>query len=303
MKNQTRAMQLGFAAVLCWSTVATAFKLSLEHMAPSQLVLFASIASTLVLLLIVAVRGQLPKLKSQWQQAPLHYLKCGLLNPFLYYFALFAGYDLLPAQQAQALNYTWAIMLSLLAVPMLGQKLKRWDIIAALCAYAGVVVIATGGNFAAFTSTNPTGLAFIMASTILWALYWIINTKESGDPVIGLLLGFLVSLPFSAALCWYQGVLTLPSWQGLAGAAYVGLFEMGLTFVLWLSALRAAEHTASLSNLVFLGPFISLLFISQILGEPIAKTTVIGLVMIVSGLLVQKFGPKLRPTKAISGSH
>jgi hypothetical protein len=33
---------------------------------------------------------------------------------------LFEAYDRLPAQVAQALNYTWALTLTLLAVPVLG---------------------------------------------------------------------------------------------------------------------------------------------------------------------------------------
>ncbi|QIZ75908.1 DMT family transporter [Ferrimonas lipolytica] len=293
MKNQTRALQFGFAAVLCWSTVATAFKLALEHQSPAQLVLFASLFSCVILLIIVAVKGQLSQLGRQWRQAPLHYLRSGILNPFLYYAVLFAGYDRLPAQQAQALNYTWVIVLSFLAVPMLKQKLKLWDLVAALFAYCGVVVIATGGDFSTFSVADPTGIVLILTSTILWALYWIVNTKQQGNAIAGLLLGFLVSLPLSAALCWYRGELTIPNWQGLAGAAYVGMFEMGITFVLWLTAMRLAEHTASLSNLAFLGPFMSLMFISQILGEAIASATVIGLMMIIAGLILQKIGPKV----------
>ncbi len=293
-------MQFGFAAVLCWSTVATAFKLSLQHLSPAQLVLYASLVSTLVLFGIVLYRDQLPQLAQQWRQAPWHAIKCGVLNPFLYYFVLFAGYDRLPAQQAQALNYTWAIMLSLLAVPMLGQTLRRWDIIAAIAAYAGVVIIATAGDFSRLQLSDPSGIGLMMISTVLWALYWIINTKQQGNPVVGLLLGFIVSLPLTLAVCAYRGELALPNWQGFAGAAYIGLFEMGLTFVLWLTAMRTAEHTASLSNLVFLGPFISLLFIWQILGEVIAPATIIGLVLIVAGLMVQQLGPKMAKAKLAS---
>ena len=40
----------------------------------------------------------------------------GLVNPFLYYLVLFKAYDLLPAQEAQAINYTWALMLAFLSV-------------------------------------------------------------------------------------------------------------------------------------------------------------------------------------------
>ncbi|MBY5992681.1 DMT family transporter [Ferrimonas balearica] len=293
VKNQTRAMTYGIGAVLLWSTVATAFKLSLAQMTPAQLLLYAALASTAVLTLILGVQGKLGRLKGQFRANPLVYLQSGLLNPFLYYLVLFAAYDLLPAQQAQPLNYTWAILLSLLAVPMLGQKLRGWDIGAALLAYFGVVVIATGGDLLALNFERPLGVALALLSTLLWSLYWIVNTRDKGDPVVSLLLSFLIALPFILAVCAWRGELALPNWQGLAGAVYVGLFEMGVTFVLWLKAMRTAERTAPLTNLVFLGPFLSLFFIATFLGESIASATFIGLAFIVCGLLVQQLGPKL----------
>ena len=36
----------------------------------------------------------------------------------------------------------------------------------------------------------------------------------------------------------------MSSAEGLIGAAYVGLVEMGVAFVFWLSALRLSENTA-----------------------------------------------------------
>ena len=62
---------------------------------------------------------------------------------------------------------------------------------------------------------------------------------------------------------------------------------MGLTFVLWLSALRASENTARVSQLIFLSPFLSLIFIHFVLGETIATSTYVGLVLIVGGLLLR----------------
>ena len=64
-----------------------------------------------------------------------YYVLLGLLNPFLYYLVLFKAYALLPAQQAQPLNYTWAITLSLLAVPLLKQQVRWQEWLALLVSY------------------------------------------------------------------------------------------------------------------------------------------------------------------------
>ena len=69
---------------------------------------------------------------------------------------------------------------------------------------------------------------------------------------------------------------------------YVGLFEMGITFVLWLSALKLTQNTARVSNLIFASPFISLVLLANIIGEQIHPTTLIGLMLIVFGLVIQQ---------------
>ena len=65
---------------------------------------------------------------------------------------------------------------------------------------------------------------------------------------------------------------------------------MGLTFVLGLGALRRARNAARVANLIFLSPFLSLLFIHRLVGESIEPATLLGLVIIVSGLLLQRWG-------------
>ena len=63
---------------------------------------------------------------------------------------------------------------------------------------------------------------------------------------------------------------------------------MGLAFVIWLYAMKRATNTAQLANLIFIAPFLSLIFIAWFLSEKILLSTVIGLVLIISGLLVQQ---------------
>ena len=77
-------------------------------------------------------------------------------------------------------------------------------------------------------------------------------------------------------------------WQGWAAVSYVGLFEMGITFLFWLKAMKTATNTALISNLIFISPFISLLLLSAIIGETIYVSTIVGLALIITGLLVQR---------------
>lgn len=287
-KNQSRAMLLGLIAVACWATVATAFKLALTGLTPRQLVTIASLVSVLIFAGVITRKRQWPAAWQALRASPRRYLLLGVLNPAVYYWVLFMAYDALPAQQAQAINYSWAMAYSLLAIPVLGQKLSWRELCALGIAYSGVVVIATGGNWS-LADSNWFGISLALVSTLLWASYWLINTRNTDAPSHALLwcfvIGFLVLL--LAELIWPQ---QWPHWQNpvYLAAIYVGVFEMGLTFLLWLSALRLAVSSAQVSALIFLSPVASLGLIYLVLGETIQLTTLIGLGAILLGLYLQR---------------
>ncbi|MGO9146843.1 MAG: DMT family transporter [Desulfomonilia bacterium] len=290
MKNQQKAYLYGLLTVLLWSTVASAFKISLQFLKPIQLLFYASVVSIFILSLILLVQGNSSIILSYSRGQYLRSLKLGFLNPFLYYLILFKAYDLLPAQVAQPLNYTWALTLTFLSIPLLKQKIGMRDITAGVICYCGVVVISSKGSLVSFSSFNTLGVALALSSTVVWSLSWIYNTQDNRDPVASLLLAFLFGLPFIFITALVTTGFNVPDFRGLLGAAYVGTFEMGITFVFWLTALKLSENTAKVGNLIFLSPFLSLLFIHFIVGEKIFPSTFAGLVFIITGLMIQRLG-------------
>lgn len=280
--------------MLCWSTVATAFKLALRHLSPAQLLLVAALVSWAFLGSYLLISGRWHKLRAL---QPLDYLKSlalGALNPALYYLVLFEAYHRLPAQEAQAINYTWALTLSLLAVPLLGHRLQLRDLLAGLLCYGGVLVIATRGTPWMLEFANPVGVALALGSTLIWAFFWLFNTRSDSDPLVALFLNFTSGVPLVLVYCFWAGELSDLAWAGLPAAFYVGLLEMGLSFVLWLQAMRRARHTAGVANLIFLSPVLSLVFIALVLEEPLLVSTFLGLGLILCGLGLQAQGRQNR---------
>lgn len=155
ISKQNKAYFYALSAVAIWTTVATAFKISLKHLDFFQLLWISSITSALALLLIIVVQGKLSQLKQINFKDLVRASLLGLLNPFIYYLMLFKSYSILPAQEAQPLNYTWTIMLVLLSVPLLGQKIGLRSLIAILVSFFGVVVISTRGDLLALQFSNP----------------------------------------------------------------------------------------------------------------------------------------------------
>ena len=125
LSSDHRALLFGLGAVLCWSTVATAFKIALSLVDTYQLLFFATLTASVILLTLVLFKFGVTTLVrnfcSHWKLT----LLAGLLNPFVYYHLLFRAYDLLPAQVALSINYSWAIVLTLMAVVFLKQKIQR----------------------------------------------------------------------------------------------------------------------------------------------------------------------------------
>lgn len=291
MTRDRKALLLGLTAVLLWSTVATAFKLALRELDVFQLVAYAVLVSALALLLLVVKQGKLALLKEYARDHLSFYLVLALLNPLLYYLVLLRAYDLLPAQQAQPINYTWAITLAVLAVPLLGQKLSGRDVLAIVMGYGGVVIIATRGNLLDMQFDSLEGVILALASTVLWALYWLLSTRNPRDPVASLCLNFLLAAPCALIICATFSTLVLPSLRAAMAAAWIGLFEMGVTFALWSTALRLASGVARIGNLIFLSPLISLVLIASVLGEVIHPATLVGLALILPAVLLQQTQP------------
>lgn len=290
-KSQKLATLLGLATVLCWSTVATAFKLSLVYLTPLQLILLASCVSWCFLLLVLIVQGRTSEVFAVRWRGISWSLLFGCMNPVLYYLLLFSAFDALPAQEAQALNYSWAIVMTLLAVPLLSQRLRFFDIVAAILCYLGVLFIATRGDLFGLNFSSVKGVLLALASTVVWSLYWIFNQRDVREPIIGLFLNFSVAMPIIVIFAIASGdaqELTNKPWQAFLGGAYIGIFEMGLAFVLWLKAMKLAENTAKIANLIFISPFLSLILIRIVLGEQILLSTLTGLSLIIAGLVLQQ---------------
>lgn len=288
MKNQKAAYIYALLAVFFWSTVATAFKLTLRELDQFQMLFIASVSSAAVLFISLLIQNKAPLLMQLKPRDFMISAFLGALNPFAYYLVLFKAYDLLRAQEAQTLNYFWAIILVLLSMPLLKQKITGKSLGAILISFFGVYIISTQGDIFSFRFTDTFGVALALGSAFIWALYWIYSSKDDKDDSVRLMLNFCFGTIYIALTMLFASDFSGINFKGVLGGTYIGFFEMGLTFLFWSKAMKLSETTAKISNLIFLSPFLSLIFINFILGEKILVSTLIGLVFIISGILLQR---------------
>jgi len=292
MKNQNKAYLFAFIAILLWSTVAVPFKIGLRHFHYVHFLFITIFIAVLISFGTLIIQNKLNLLKKLSKKEWIWAVIAGFINPFLYYLMLFKAYSILPAQIAQALNYTWPIMLVLLSVPFLGQKLNAKGFGALLIGFAGVYLIASQGHPWPLQPSEPIGVLLAVSSSIVWASFWIINTKLKSDSVVNLFINFSVGLILTlplAMLIPFDYSVPVVAWIAVV---YVGIFEMGITFVIWLIAMKLTERTDNISNYVYLSPFLSLLFIYLILHEKIHFTTLIGLSLIVASIFLNRYFSK-----------
>ena len=288
MHHQTKAYWLALLAVLFWSTISSAFKITLRFVTVDGLI-FWSVVFGIVFLFILNQAGKTPlqttKLsKKDYRSSAI----MGCINPFLYYLVLIKAYDLLDAQEAGTLNYIWPIALVLLSIPFLGQKIKIQSLIAIFISFFGIIIISTHGRLFSLNFTNPQGVGLAICSALFWAAYWILNMKDSREETGKILLNMIFGLMY--LLIWFliRGDFpAIPSIKGVLGTLYIGIFEMSFTFVIWLKALNYSTDTAKVSNLIYLSPFLGLFWINQTVGETIHWYVVAGLVFIIGGIVIQ----------------
>ncbi|GMT45010.1 MAG: EamA family transporter [bacterium] len=301
-QNQRKAYLLTLLTVLFWSTISSAFKITLRYLSFDNL-LFWSVLSGIFVLGILNQSGKSPlRFRLLSRKAWLSSALMGFFNPFLYYLVLIKAYQLLEAQVAGTLNYIWPIVLVLLSILFLGQKIKARAVVAIFISFFGILIISTGGHPFLLKFSNPLGVVLAVGSALFWAVYWILNMKDPREESGKILLNMIFGLFY---LMIYFGVLgrwpVVPSTAGLLGSLYIGTFEMSLTFVIWLKALTFSADTAKVSNLIYLSPFLGLFWISRTVGEIIHVYTLVGLTFIVGGILLQQWQKITLPERGEAG--
>lgn len=288
-KHNLRAIYFALSAVFFWSTVASVFKLALRDYNYIQLLLISNISSLLALFSIILLTRKWKKMKAGINKKDLFRSALfGLINPFIYYLILFKAYSILPAQIAQTINFSWPIILTILSVFFLKERIKATSFLALIISFSGVFMVSTQGQLADFRIQEPFGVILCLISTFIWSTYWILNIKDQRDVVIKLFFNFLFAFFYILILARITGNYNIKSGISIIWPLYIGLFEMGITFYVWLQALKYARNTAQMTNLIYLTPIISLVIIRIVLKENIHLTSIVGLLLIILGIVLQR---------------
>ena len=278
-------------SIFCWSTVATTSKMLLRDLNNFQLLWMNSLIAFLFLFFLNVATGSFKKYKSYTIKDYLTMIAIGIPSTIFYYMFYYAGTDILPASQAFIINYLWPIMSVLFACIILKESFTPKKFIAILISFAGVLVV-VGSDIKDFNPQMLFGALCCVLGAISYGVFTALNKKFYYNKSMTLMVSYFATFIFTTIVNAINSDLFIPQTNQMFGCLRNGIFTVAIANTLWVVALEKGK-TEKISNLAYITPFLSLVWTSLFLKEPISPNSIIGLVIIILGIFIQ-----LRVTEA-----
>ena len=272
--------------ILLWASIPVASKKILAELSNLQMLFYSTTFSVFALGALVLWQRKTVSLKDYTLRDFANLCWLGFLGAFLYYVLLYGAFARTSAAEGFLLAYTWPILISLLAAPLLGERFTPTRLIAIVISFSGVVAIVTQGRMVELRVENLAGNLLALCGALVFALFSIQGKRANYNVTVAAFVYFCAALFCSAVAILLSGGLVLPSTAVWGWLIYNGLLVNGLSYVFWFKALEHGD-TFIVSNLLYLTPAISLLFVLLLLDEPVHASAVSGLVLIIAGILFQ----------------
>jgi drug/metabolite transporter (DMT)-like permease len=285
MKKENLAYLHVCVPILTWALAPTLVKILLVNMHFMHIILFPSGIALLSLLAVIVVKKKAALFLEYGRMDYARMLSLGFIGVFLQYVFLYSAIDLSTAQEAFIINYLWPLLVVIFAAPILKERLSPIKLAGLLLGFAGVYTIATRATMVA-EFVHPLGNILALLTALVVAIYFVFNKKYDYDGLISLFVFYVPAFVFSLISLPFIPIVPSFPVHVVGIIIFVGVVSYALAYIFWFSALRMGD-TAKISNMGYLTPFVSLVYIYFLLDEPILPSSVIGLILIMSGILVQ----------------
>jgi len=288
--------------VLIWSTMAAAVKVMLNDIPNLQALAVSGFFAFLFLVLVNAKSGRLKTLKNYSIKQYGIMAGLGFIGLFVYSALYYYGLAELTSQEACILNYLWPMMLVVFSCLILKEKLTVMKVVAMVCSFLGIVILSLGGGNSAGGNTTLGMIACVVAAAC-YGLFSVLNKKADFDQNITMMVIWLTVAVCSTLL----GVFT-ETWVPIRGTAWLGLIWLGVVtdavaYLLWALALKGTENTATVANLAYLVPFLSVVISAVFLKEKIELRAIAALVLIIGGIFLQSLFDRKREKQGRERIH
>ncbi|MHC4069041.1 MAG: DMT family transporter [Planctomycetota bacterium] len=273
--------------ILFWSATPAVAKLALDELNNFQLLFYSSIIGVISLFLIALFQGKLKTLFEYTKQDYLKMFGMGFLGVYIYYIFLFGSFALAPAGQANVINYLWPIFIIVFSIPILREKFNYKTILAVLISFIGALVVFTGGNLSNFNNQYSLGYLLAVFAAICYGLFSVLGKKLHYEKLVSMFVYYVAaSILIVPTVLIYSEVIIPKSITTIISVLLLGGLFNSMAFVFWFKALKTG-HTHKTANSIYVVPFLALILTYIFNDEPIRIASLIGLVLIITGIFTQ----------------
>jgi len=287
MKKENLAYVLVCITAMIWATGAALSKLVLAEIDSLQFLMFVTLFAFAGMLAAVLVTRKAGIIRKYKPRDYLVFSYMGFIGMFFYLFLFYSSLAIMRAQETVAVNYLWPIMVVIFASVILKERPTIRKLSGILISFMGVIVVITGGNPLSIQLSSLEGTLMAMAGAALYGLFSVLSKKHNYDKLTSMMFYCLFAFIYAFASALIFSSVPAVSLSQLAVMSWVGAFVNGLGISLWLLALKYGD-TAKIANIIYITPFMALVYIYFLVGEEILASSVIGLAGIIAGNLIQQ---------------
>ncbi len=220
------------------------------------------------------------------------------------------GYQILAAYGMQTVPASWTgllfglepVFIALFAVVLAGERLTPWLIGGMALALAGTAALMLGSTLLPSGDVSVWGLLLVTISTMGWGIYTVVirpvSAKYGAFQVACLAIGisalpmvFFVPPDFAPVVT----ALTPAQWGAVFFVVVFGTF---LATSAWNYALGHMESSVA-GVFLYVQPVVAAIAGILILGEQLTWPLIAGGLLIIAGVAIAQFGPRLRRTRLV----
>ncbi|MBQ9979609.1 MAG: EamA family transporter [Oscillospiraceae bacterium] len=287
MKNFKNSFHpFALATVVCWALAYVFTRMALRHYSPFPLgFLRYFVAALAMIVAVIIIRAQKPRLKDiKW------FFACGATGFFLYVIFYNKGCQTVTSATSSVIIALVPVMTSLMAFFIYKEKLSwiQWTAVGVELLGTIVLTVLYGGF-----SVNI-GLFWLLCAAFVLSVYNLLQrqvTKRYSAveaAAYGIFAGAIMLTIF------LPGAIRESSTAAPINILYVlilGVLSSAVAYICWAKAFMKAKKTSSVSNYMFITPFIVSILGYVVAEEAVTSETIIGGAIILFGFAMFNAGP------------
>ena len=274
--------------ILFWSLAFVLTRLILQYFSafPLGFLRYAVASCALVAIVLTAKIAPPHKADLKW------FLLSGFFGFFLYMITFNKGIESVTAATSSVIIATAPVITALLAHIFFKENLTGIQWAATAVEFSGVALLSLMNGFFSLNS----GLLWLLLAAISLAIYNLLQRKltktysglqAAAYSIFSGTIMLAIFLPTAL-----REIRVAPPIQ-LLYIVILGIFSSAIAYVTWAQALKKAEQTSSVSNYMFITPFLTTLLGFILMNEKPDGSTIAGSIVILMGVLIFNFGDRM----------